>query len=49
MARTHKMEDTTMENQGGLRTTTGNPIPLEGVEVEGEILGGHARMKVFGA
>lgn len=30
----------------GLRTTQGAPVPLEGVDVTGEILGGHARVVV---
>jgi Ca-activated chloride channel homolog len=41
-------EETKMSRRedGGLRTSTGRQIPLEGVEVTGEILGGHARVKV---
>lgn len=34
------------QDVAGLRTTQGAPVPLEGVEVIGEILGGHARVVV---
>lgn len=34
------------EVKAGLATTTGEAIPLQGVEVQGEVLGGHAQVKV---
>src|SRR5258706_1752132 len=39
-------EGRTVMSKAGLFTVEGTPIPLRGVEVEGEILGAHARVKV---
>jgi Ca-activated chloride channel family protein len=40
MANDEKLE------KSGLFTRAGNPVPLQGVEVSGELLGGHARVRV---
>jgi Ca-activated chloride channel family protein len=34
------------EMQGGLRSVDGKPIPLRGVDVSGDVVGGTARIKV---
>ncbi|MBI2395248.1 MAG: VWA domain-containing protein [Deltaproteobacteria bacterium] len=35
-----------MTHEGGLRSVDGKPIPLRGVDVSGEVVGGTARMKI---
>ena len=34
------------EMQGGLRSVDGKPVPLRGVDVSGDVVGGAARIKV---
>lgn len=40
------MTEQAMTHEGGLRSVDGKPIPLRGVDVSGEVVGGTARIKV---